>query len=116
MGTFAKRLGQLAAKGLETEGANILKTTRANKVPGSLAASLDRTLATGHDMRTFGLGTAASMANRERYGRFTASMFQASAIHSLFPLCCLLIVDGGLARFPPPNIIIMITTKYFNYS
>ena len=77
MGTFAKRLGQLAARGLETEGANILKTTKANKVPGSLAASLDRTLKTGHDMKTFGLGTAASMANRERYGRFTRSMFQA---------------------------------------
>merc|ERR1719353_1943207 len=27
-------------------------------------------------MKTFGLGTAASMANRERYGRFTQSMFQ----------------------------------------
>jgi heme oxygenase len=74
MGTMAKRLGQVAARSLETEGANILKTAAANKVPGSLAMALDGTLKRGHDMRVFGLGTAASMASRARYGRFTRSM------------------------------------------
>ena len=71
---MAKRLGQVAARSLETEGANILKTAAANKVPGSLAMALDGTLKRGHDMRVFGLGTAASMASRARYGRFTRSM------------------------------------------
>jgi hypothetical protein len=32
MGTLAKRLGQVAAKSLETESANIIKTAAANKV------------------------------------------------------------------------------------
>jgi heme oxygenase len=75
MGTFAKRLGQLAAKSLETESAAILKTSRANKT--GLSKLLDGTLRQGHDMKTFGLGTAASLSSRERYGRFTASMHAA---------------------------------------
>eukprot|EP00747_Dinoflagellata_sp_TGD_P184925 gnl/TRDRNA2_/TRDRNA2_41041_c0_seq1.p1 gnl/TRDRNA2_/TRDRNA2_41041_c0~~gnl/TRDRNA2_/TRDRNA2_41041_c0_seq1.p1 ORF type:complete len:302 (+),score=54.65 gnl/TRDRNA2_/TRDRNA2_41041_c0_seq1:73-906(+) len=75
MGTFAKRLGQLGAKALETESANILKTSAANKIPGSLGKALDGTLRRGHDMKVFGLGTAASMADRSRYGRFTTSMY-----------------------------------------
>ena len=66
MGTLTKRLGQLAARSLESESSNILKNARANKVPGSLALALDQTLRKGHDMRTFGLGTAASMASRAR--------------------------------------------------
>jgi len=74
MGTFAKKLGQLSARSLETESRNILRTVAANKVPGSLSQALDTTLKKGHDMRVFGLGTAASMANRARYARFTASM------------------------------------------
>jgi heme oxygenase len=74
MGTFAKRLGQIATKSLQTEGATILKTSAANKVPNSLALALDGTLHQGHDMKLFGLGTAASMATRARYGRFTRSM------------------------------------------
>ena len=74
MGTLTKRLGQLAARSLESESSNILKTARANKVPGSLALALDQTLRKGHDMRTFGLGTAASIASRARYSRFTTSM------------------------------------------
>lgn len=74
MGTLAKRLGQVAARSLESESSSILKQGRANKVPGSLALALDQTLRSGHDMKTFGLGTAASMASRERYGRFTTSM------------------------------------------
>jgi len=74
MGSFTKKLGQLAARSLETEGANILKTSRANKRPGSLAMALDKTLKDGHDMRIFGLGTAAALANVSRYGRFTVAM------------------------------------------
>eukprot|EP00931_Biecheleriopsis_adriatica_P047970 TRINITY_DN2769_c0_g1_i2.p1 TRINITY_DN2769_c0_g1~~TRINITY_DN2769_c0_g1_i2.p1 ORF type:complete len:299 (+),score=51.57 TRINITY_DN2769_c0_g1_i2:67-897(+) len=74
MGTFAKRLGQLSARSLETESRNILRTSAANKVPGSLSLALDGTLKEGHDMRVFGLGTMASMASRPRYARFTASM------------------------------------------
>mmetsp|Transcript_108320 Transcript_108320/g.169383 ORF Transcript_108320/g.169383 Transcript_108320/m.169383 type:complete len:277 (-) Transcript_108320:151-981(-) len=82
MGTLVKRLGQLhgifqrqqGAMLLESESRNIMRTAAANKVPGSLALALDGTLRKGHDMKTFGLGTAASMASRERYARFTESM------------------------------------------
>eukprot|EP00930_Biecheleria_cincta_P058567 TRINITY_DN44384_c0_g1_i1.p1 TRINITY_DN44384_c0_g1~~TRINITY_DN44384_c0_g1_i1.p1 ORF type:complete len:286 (-),score=48.69 TRINITY_DN44384_c0_g1_i1:183-1040(-) len=84
MGTLVKRLGQLQGifqrqQGMilvESESRNILRTAAANKVLGSLALALDGTLKEGHDMKTFGLGTAASLANRERYARFTASMFK----------------------------------------
>jgi heme oxygenase len=75
MGSLAKRLGQLSRMSLETESANILKTGKANKVPGSLALALDGTLKSGHDMQAFGLGTLASMSSLERYQRFTQSMF-----------------------------------------
>jgi len=83
MGTLAKRLGQLSSvfqkqQGvmlLESESRNILRTGAANKLPGSLSLALDTTLKEGHDMKTFGLGTAASMATRERYARFTAAMY-----------------------------------------
>ena len=74
MGSLAKRLGQVAAKSLESEGANILRRTAANKIEGSLSLALDGTLKQGHDMKVFGLGTAASMANLPRYARFTSSM------------------------------------------
>lgn len=72
MGSFGKRLGQLAARSLESESARILKTGSANKRGLSLA--LDATLREGHDMKTFGLGTAAALASRKRYARFTSSM------------------------------------------
>ena len=62
MGSFAKALGRLSRRSLETESANILKTCQANKVPGSLSLALDGTLRSGHDMKTFGLGTMAAMA------------------------------------------------------
>lgn len=74
MGSFAKFLGRLSARSLESESRNILRTCAANKVPGSLALALDGTLKQGHDMRVFGLGTLASMAGRARYARFTGSM------------------------------------------
>ena len=64
----------MATRSLETESANIMKTSMANKIPGSLAKQLDTTLREGHDMKVFGLGTAASMANVQRYQRFTTSM------------------------------------------
>lgn len=72
MGTLAKRLGQLAARSLESESSNILKSGAANK--RGLSAQLDATLRASHDMKVFGLGTAASMASRPRYARFTHSM------------------------------------------
>jgi heme oxygenase len=75
MGIVAKRLlGQLSRKSLETESANILKTSKANKIPGSLSLALDGTLKQSHDMRAFGLGTLATMATLDRYKRFTSSM------------------------------------------
>lgn len=74
MGTLAKRLGEIAMKSMETEGANILKTSRANKIPNSLAMGLDTTLKDAHDMRVFGMGTLATLSSIERYGRFTQSM------------------------------------------
>jgi heme oxygenase len=74
MGDVAKRLGQMAAKSLgESESSNILKTAKANKV--SLSKALDGTLKRSHDMKVFGLGTLASMASRERYARFTGTMY-----------------------------------------
>jgi len=72
MGTLAKRLGQVARRSLESESSNIIKTVSANKT--GLSKALDSTLRTSHDMRVFGLGTAASMASRSRYARFTTSM------------------------------------------
>ena len=75
MGSLAKRLGQLARASWETESSNILKTTQANKRVGSLAHGLDGTLKDAHDMKVFGLGTMASMANPQRYHRFSLSMY-----------------------------------------
>ena len=60
MGTLAKRLGQLAIRSFESESSNIIQKGQANK--HGLAKMLDTTLKTSHDMRIFGLGTAASMA------------------------------------------------------
>mmetsp|Transcript_55501 Transcript_55501/g.111316 ORF Transcript_55501/g.111316 Transcript_55501/m.111316 type:complete len:322 (-) Transcript_55501:139-1104(-) len=74
MGTFTRRLGQLAGKSLTTESAAILRDSASNKVPGSLSLALDATLKQGHDMRVFGLGTAATLSNRARYARFTRNM------------------------------------------
>ena len=42
--------------------------SRANKE--GLSLLLDGTLKAGHDMKTFGLGTAASLSSVERYARF----------------------------------------------
>jgi len=72
MGSFGKILGQLSRKSLESESKNIIKSTAANKK--GLSKLLDTTLKTSHDLKVFGLGTAASMANRDRYVRFTRSM------------------------------------------
>jgi len=75
MGSLSKRLGQLAAKSLESESSNIIRTIQANKVPGSLSQLLDTTLKESHDMRVFGLGTLSAMSSVDRYARFTNSMF-----------------------------------------
>jgi len=72
MGSWAKFLGQLTAKSLKSESSNIINTTAANK--RGLSKLLDTTLKTSHDMKVFGFGTAASMASRQRYVRFTRSM------------------------------------------
>lgn len=74
MGTWGKMLGRLSAKSMESESKNILRTASANKIPGSLSLALDGTLKKGHDMKVFGLGTVAALANRDRYARFTSSM------------------------------------------
>jgi hypothetical protein len=54
-----------------------MRTASANK--RGMSALLDKTLRESHNMRVFGLGTAASMASRDRYGRFTASMHAVDA-------------------------------------
>ena len=79
MGSLTKALGQIASlvsrASLETESANIHRLGKANKIKGSLSHALDGTMREGaHDMRVFGLGTAASMASVEKYARFTAAM------------------------------------------
>mmetsp|Transcript_3202 Transcript_3202/g.8337 ORF Transcript_3202/g.8337 Transcript_3202/m.8337 type:complete len:269 (-) Transcript_3202:52-858(-) len=74
MGSLAKVLGQWSRRSLLSESAHIHKTSRANKIPDSLALRLDGTLKQAHDMRAFGLGTLASMASRERYRQFTSAM------------------------------------------
>jgi len=56
------------------ESKQIVETVKANKIPGSLSLALDGTLKEGHNMVTFGLGTAASLSNRPRYIRFTNAL------------------------------------------
>ena len=80
MGSFAKTLAQLgnvasarlAAPAAANTSRGILQTSAANK--RGLSLLLDGTLRQGHDMKTFGLGTAASLASVERYARFTGAM------------------------------------------
>jgi len=74
MGSFAKRLGQMAAKSLESESSQIVRTVRSNKIPNSLSQRLDTTLKDSHDMKVFGLGTLSSMSSVERYTKFTNAM------------------------------------------
>ena len=72
MGSLTKLLGRLTARSLESESSNILRTASANK--HGLSKAFDATLRESHNMRVFGLGTAASLSSRDRYGRFTANM------------------------------------------
>ena len=58
------RQKKVTTRSLETESTNIIKTVASNKV--GLSKRLDTTLKSSHDMKVFGLGTAASMASRER--------------------------------------------------
>jgi len=82
---------------LQTESKNIIVTSAANKVPGSLSLGLDGTLKSGHNMRVFATGTAAALANRGRYGRFTRSMHAAySAMESELDSSS---SDGAVAAF-----------------
>ena len=82
MGSFAKAVAQLgnvasarlAAPAAGHSSRGILQTSRANKT--GLSLLLDQTLKSGHDMKTFGLGTAASLSSVDRYARFTAGMVQ----------------------------------------
>lgn len=95
-GSVALRItSSLTRRFLQTESKNIIVTSAANKIPGSLSFGLDGTLKSGHNMRVFGLGTAAALANRGRYSRFThvrtrtePSTFSSSCSppSSLFPL------------------------------
>ena len=75
MGSLAKKIGQITAKSMESESSQILRTIQSNKIPNSLSQRLDTTLKESHDMKVFGLGTLSSMANKERYIRFTHSMY-----------------------------------------
>ena len=75
MGSLAKRLGQLTARSIESESAQIVRTIQSNKIPHSLSQGLDTTLKDSHDMKVFGLGTLSSMSSMERYARFTHSMY-----------------------------------------
>lgn len=103
MGSLAKvvsQLGNVAAARLAAPGAaqgssrGILKYSSANK--SGLSLLLDGTLKSGHDMKTFGLGTAASLSTVERYARFTNAMrhvygtmersFDASTSPAVVPL------------------------------
>ena len=82
MGSFAKAIAQLgnvasarlAAPAAAHTSRGILQTSRANKT--GLSLLLDQTLQSGHDMKTFGLGTAASLSSVDRYARFTAGMLR----------------------------------------
>merc|ERR1719247_1598857 len=69
MNVAAARLSAPAGAGTSR---GILKGSQANKT--GLSLMLDGTLKAGHDMKTFGLGTAASLSSIERYARFTAAM------------------------------------------
>jgi len=81
MGSFAKAWSQLgniaaarlAAPATSNSSRGILQASVENKT--GLSRMLDSTLREGHDMKTFGLGTAASLASVERYARFTAAMY-----------------------------------------
>lgn len=75
MGSLSKRMGQVAARSLESESSQILRTIASNKIPNSLSHRLDKTLKDSHDMKVFGLGTLSSMSSIERYGKFTNAMY-----------------------------------------
>lgn len=75
MGSLAKMLGQFSKFSLESDAAYILRTCRANQIPGALSRELDGTLRTSHDMKVFGLGTLSSMSSLEHYQRFVQSMY-----------------------------------------
>ena len=82
MGSFAKAIAQLgnvasarlAAPASAHTSRGILQTSQANKT--GLSLLLDQTLKSGHDMKTFGLGTAASLSSVDRYARFTSGMLR----------------------------------------
>mmetsp|Transcript_44907 Transcript_44907/g.50717 ORF Transcript_44907/g.50717 Transcript_44907/m.50717 type:complete len:307 (+) Transcript_44907:169-1089(+) len=90
MGSLSKRLGQLTALSLESESSNIIRTMKPNKIRNSLSQRLDTTLKESHDMQVFGLGTLASMANKDRYLRFTKSLYGVySTMEDEMDKCCL---------------------------
>jgi len=89
MGTLSKKLGQLAALSLESESSQILRTMKPNKIQNSLSQRLDTTLKDSHDMKAFGMGTLASMATKERYVRFTTSLYGVySTMENELDKCC----------------------------
>jgi len=105
MGDFARlaaRMSQAARVGFanlaESDSSRILRTGLANK--RGLSLLLDGTLKSGHNMRVFGLGTAASLSSRERYGRFTGSMHAVySAMEDALDACEAAPVKTVWARF-----------------
>lgn len=106
MGSLSKRLGQLAALSLESESSQILRTIKPNKIQNSLSQRLDTTLKESHDMRVFGMGTLASMANKDRYVRFTTSLYGIySTMEDEMDKCCVQLTSNGSdsAGVPPSH-------------
>eukprot|EP01063_Lacrimia_lanifica_P002719 TRINITY_DN11454_c0_g1_i1.p2 TRINITY_DN11454_c0_g1~~TRINITY_DN11454_c0_g1_i1.p2 ORF type:complete len:277 (+),score=76.77 TRINITY_DN11454_c0_g1_i1:90-920(+) len=99
MGSLSKRLGQLSARSIESESTNIIRTMRANKIPGSLSQRLDTTLKDSHDMKVFGLGTLSAMASVPRYARFTNSMLAVYGAMEEELDECVRADHAGVARF-----------------
>lgn len=99
MGSLSKKLGQLAALSLESESSQILRTIKPNKVPNSLSQRLDTTLKESHDMKVFGMGTLASMANKQRYVRFTTSLYGVySTMEDEMDKCCVQSTSNSLGN------------------
>ena len=68
MGSLSKRMGQVAARSLESESSQILRTIASNKIPNSLSQRLDTTLKDSHDVKVFGLGTLADLMGGQVLG------------------------------------------------
>mmetsp|Transcript_2777 Transcript_2777/g.5778 ORF Transcript_2777/g.5778 Transcript_2777/m.5778 type:complete len:276 (-) Transcript_2777:53-880(-) len=111
MGSVAKRLSQLTA--LESESSRILRTIQPNKIPNSLSQRLDTTLKDSHNMKVFGMGTLASMASRDRYMRFTHSMYGVySTMEDELDRCCVIPNDDNENGTESTNVVAHFWNKH----